>query len=67
MDDFEDYRDNHLWITTGSLVITGNLNFHIEDQMIPTAAQRFIDFYESKGFKQNVSTATHIWIMKIKM
>ena len=58
MTDFEDYLDN-LVTKSGSPIICGDFNFHVEDPY-DASAQKFIDLYRSKGFAQHVSAPTHI-------
>ena len=58
MDEFEDYLDA-LVGKTGSPIICGDFNFHVEDTMNATA-KKFIALCESKGFFQRISSPTHI-------
>ena len=55
---FEEYLDTVLE-KSGSPVICGDFNFHVEDSL-DLVAQRFISLYKSKGFKQQVNASTHI-------
>ena len=43
---------------SGSPIICGDFNFHVQDKL-NTEAQKFISLYESKGFKQWVDNPTH--------
>ena len=58
LQEFEEYLDN-LLLKTGSPIICGDFNLHVEDPK-NTNARKFIDLYSSKGFVQHVSEATHI-------
>ena len=58
MDDFDGYLDNVL-LKTGSPIICGDFNFHVED-LHNNVAQNFIALCESKGFLQHVDSPTHI-------
>ncbi len=44
---------------SGTPIIAGDFNFHIEDSKDYWAKQ-FVDLYDSKGFIQHVSSPTHI-------
>jgi exonuclease III len=57
-EDFEDYLDN-LCEKTGSPIICGDFNLHVED-LSNSCAQNFIAMCESKGFTQHVRSTTHI-------
>ena len=58
MEDFEEYLDSVV-NKTGSPLICGDFNFHVEDSS-DSAAQNFIALCKSKGFIQQVSSTTHI-------
>ena len=58
MEDFEDYLEN-LVNKTGSPIICGDFNFHVENSS-NLNAKGFIALCESKGFIQHVKSATHL-------
>ena len=58
LEEFEKYLDN-LLEKCGSPVICGDFNFHIEDPNDHNV-KKFVALYQSKGFFQHVTGATHI-------
>ena len=58
LEQFSSYLDT-LLTKSGTPIIAGDFNFHIEDNNDYWATQ-FTDLYHSKGFIQHVSSPTHI-------
>ncbi|KAL5266963.1 hypothetical protein ACHWQZ_G004117 [Mnemiopsis leidyi] len=58
MQEFDEYLDT-LVGKSGSPIICGDFNFHVENNTNSTA-QNFISLCESKGFIQHIQSTTHI-------
>ena len=58
MQEFDEYLDT-LVGKSGSPIICGDFNFHVENN-INSAAKNFISLCESKGFIQHIQSPTHI-------